>query len=150
MDIDIELINENDSAGDMDGGYITLRGYLRAAQWVQNGQYTFIVLDGKSGSQLLSLSNEASSMECRSALQRDTGTAFPVKDIFCLPIRISLPHGDPSKGKIILEGLVLAPRDTKTNISGCDTSKHLVKDIAGHCCTRLCHWRKCLASHGSY
>jgi hypothetical protein len=108
LDASIELVNEAEPAGDMNGGYVTLRGHLRAAQWVQDGQYTSIVLDGKSGSQLLSSSDALTSANCHFIVQRDTGAGFPVKDIFCLPIRMSVPPGRPSHGTMIFEGLVLA------------------------------------------
>lgn len=108
LDVSIELVDEVEPARDMKGGYIVLEGHLRVAQWVQSGEYTSIVLDGKSGPQLLSSSDDICA-NCHFTVQRDTGTEFPVQDIFLLPLRMSLPSGGPTHGTMIFEGLVLAP-----------------------------------------
>jgi hypothetical protein len=114
QDVSIDYADETDRTGDINGGSITMSGVLRSAQWRQSGDIESIVLDGKSGDQLLmSPSNVSSSEPDHFTIQRDTGTSFPDADIFCLPIRISVASGTIPSDTPLVEGLVLGPTDEK-------------------------------------
>lgn len=114
LDASVDLARDTEPAGEIRGGRITVQGYLRPAQWKQDGHITSIILDGKSEHQILTSSQNstASTMEYFK-LQRDTGTSFPVKDIFCSPVRLSVSIQEASYGKSRIEGLVLGPTGAK-------------------------------------
>lgn len=110
LEVEIELANNDEPAGDVRGGYLKIRGYLRAAQWKQDGLIDRIVLDGKSGNELHTSDERPGDPKLdHFTLQRDTGTEFPNKDIFCLPVRISTASKTPSRWVQMIEGLVLGP-----------------------------------------
>jgi hypothetical protein len=110
LEVHVDLVNEFERTGDIKGGHIKLRGLLRAAQWTQDGHLESIVIDGKSGNQLLVPPEDPLSSKADSFLiQRDTGMEFPVKDIFCLPIRLSVSQRTVSFQNPIIEGLILMP-----------------------------------------
>lgn len=114
----IALAHETEPAGDVIGGHITMRGVLRATTWSQDGDINSIILDGKSGAQLLiSPSNAPPQPDPFTrrtntfhtfTLQHDTGKSFPAADIFCVPIRSCFSRGEP-----VAKGLVLGPTGVK-------------------------------------
>jgi hypothetical protein len=113
-DVSINLANDSECAGDVKGGYIVIRGVLRAAQWSQNGDIESIIFDGKSGDQLLvSPSDPSSSIIDSFVIQRDTGKSFPTADIFCLPVRMSLAPSVTSSDTPLVEGLILGSTGEK-------------------------------------
>lgn len=83
---------------------------MRAATWSQTGHVESIILDGKAGDQLLVPPDDPSAPPEVDTfkIQRDAGTEFPIEDIVCLPIRLSVCRKRISLDPII-EGLVLAP-----------------------------------------
>jgi hypothetical protein len=114
QDISVDYADETDRTGDINGGSITMSGFLRSAQWRQSGIIESIVLDGKSGDQLLmSPSNVSFSESDHFTIQRDTGTSFPDVDIFCLPICTSSESGAISSDNPLIEGLILGPTSEK-------------------------------------
>jgi hypothetical protein len=104
IDTHVEFVKEDDSAGDMRSGYLKLRGHTRAAQWTKKDHIDSIVIDGKSGEQLLVSPEDPSAPPVLDSfrIQRDTGLEFPLKDITCLPLRLSVLKTTP-----IIEGLIL-------------------------------------------
>lgn len=113
----VEYVNERDQTGDIQSGWIKLRGLLRAAGWTQSGDVISMVLDGKSGDELLVPPEDpaAPPKADKLTVQRDTGAEFPVKDIFCLPMRLSVSRRATSVDNPILEGLILgATREKDT------------------------------------
>jgi hypothetical protein len=110
LDAQVDLFNETERTGDMRGGHIKLRGCLRSAKWTQEGHIESIILDGKSGMQFLVPTANLPCPKVNSFLiQRDTGMEFPVKDIFCLPIRMTASRRGVSFVNPVIEGLVLMP-----------------------------------------
>jgi hypothetical protein len=114
QDVSVDYADETDRTGDVNGGSITMSGILRPAQWRQSGDIEFIILDGKSGDQLLvSPVNTSSSRPDHFTIQRDTGTSFPDTDIFSLPIRISVKASTVPLNIPMVEGLILGPTGEK-------------------------------------
>ena len=108
--ISINFADNSERAGDVNSGYIIIRGVLRAAKWSQVGDVESIILDGKSGDELLiSPSDPSTSVMDSFVIQRDTGKSFPVADIFCLPVRMSLATHATSSDTPLVEGLILGP-----------------------------------------
>ncbi|KAH8726036.1 hypothetical protein GQ44DRAFT_680231 [Phaeosphaeriaceae sp. PMI808] len=108
LEASINLMKDNDHAGNIRGGHIKVRGALRAAQWTQEGDIESIVFDGKSGDQILGSSDDQPSPKANYFLiQRDTGREFPAKDIFCLPMRIDVSFKPETGGSLLIEGLIL-------------------------------------------
>ncbi|KAF2829178.1 HET-domain-containing protein [Ophiobolus disseminans] len=112
LEVSVDLDNDDEPSGDIRGGHIKVKGYLRPAQWKQDRRIDLIILDGKSGDQLLASSEKLPpSKSSYFTVQRDVGTEFPVKDIFCFPVRMSIPPGGPSQGFRMIEGLILGPTE---------------------------------------
>ncbi|KAF1918219.1 heterokaryon incompatibility protein-domain-containing protein [Ampelomyces quisqualis] len=111
VDAHVHLVDGNDCTADIRGGYIKLRGHLRAAQWSKTGHVECIILDGKSGDALLVPPEDASSPPKVDSfqIQRDTGMQFPAMDIVCLPVRLSVSKRKVSLDNPVIEGLILAP-----------------------------------------
>jgi hypothetical protein len=110
LDARVDYVDENERTGGIRGGHIKLRGLFRAAKWTQDEHMESIVIDGKSGKQLLVPPEDPSLPKVDSfKIQRDTGEEFPTKDIFCLPIRLSVSQRAVSVNNPIIEGLILMP-----------------------------------------
>jgi hypothetical protein len=108
LDASIDLVDENDAMGNMRGGSITVRGFLRAASWVRDGDIDIIVLDGKSGKFLHDAPCDSSSADPGTFLmQRDVGDELPTKRTFCLPVRHSYHARAPLQGVEVIDGLIL-------------------------------------------
>lgn len=105
----VEYVDKNDETGNVQHGWLKVRGFLRAAKWAQSGDVDSIVLDGKSGDELLVPSEDATASPKvdKFAVQRDTGAQFPTEEIFCLPIRMSTSKRAASLDNPIMEGLIL-------------------------------------------
>ena len=106
LEATVDLVNDGDPSGAMRGGSIVIRGQLRSASWMQKGGLDLVVLDGKHGDQMHELlKHEHSPQSGFFSIQRDTGSMFPVKDIFCLLVRrfarSTYRHNE------MIEGLVL-------------------------------------------
>jgi hypothetical protein len=102
----VDLVNDGDPSGEIRGGSIVIRGLLRSASWKQEGGLDFFVLDGKHGDQLRGLPTDAQfSHSGEFLIRRDTGSMFPVKDIFCLLVRRLAPS--QFSHHELIEGLVL-------------------------------------------
>jgi Heterokaryon incompatibility protein (HET) len=112
LDATVDLVSDCDPSGEMRGGSIVLRGLLRSASWKQEGGLDFFVLDGKHGDQLHGLSTDPQSPTVgKFSLARDTGSMFPVKDIFCL--LVSWFALSPYSHAEMIEGLVLRSTEVK-------------------------------------
>jgi hypothetical protein len=119
LDAQVDYIDESNRVGDIRGGYIKLRGHLRTAQWTKQEHTESIIIQGKSGNQLIESPEDPSAPPTIDSfqIQRDTGMEFPVKDIICVPMRLSVAAG--SKDNPIIEGLILGPTEDE------DTYKRL-------------------------
>lgn len=109
LEAQVMYVDEDDQTGDIQNGWLKVRGYLRAATWTQDGDIDSIVLDGKTGSQLLVPPEDPAALPKadKITVQRDTGAQFPTDEIFCLPIRMSTSKRTASLHNPILEGLIL-------------------------------------------
>ncbi|KAF2679089.1 HET-domain-containing protein [Lentithecium fluviatile CBS 122367] len=103
LDVRVDLVNDDEPTDEIRGGTVTVRGMLRAASWIQDGSKDFVVLDEKHGDSF----REKTELPGSFLLQRDTGDAFPVQDIFCLPVRQGNSTRQNSLGKVEIQGLVL-------------------------------------------
>ena len=111
----VEYVDQKDLVGDIRSGYIKLQGRLRDAQWSKEGHIESIIIDGKSGEQLIISPEDPSAPPKVDSfhIQRDTGMEFPVKDIVCLPMRLSISPKAVSQDNPIIEGLILQPAEEK-------------------------------------
>ncbi|KAH6117156.1 hypothetical protein HBI69_098400 [Parastagonospora nodorum] len=111
MDADVSYVNEEDRVGDIQSGHIKLRGRLRDAEWSKEGHIESIIIDGKSGDQLIvSPENPHAPPKVDSFhIQRDIGMEFDVRNIVCLPMRLSVSPKAVSQDNPIIEGLILQP-----------------------------------------
>jgi hypothetical protein len=102
LETTIDLVNDGDPSGKMRGGSIVVRGRLRSAGWEHQDGRDLVVFDGKHG--------HGDSKGFR--LASDTGSMFPVKDIFCL---LAMRFDQSGLGPEVIIGLVLrstAVKDT--------------------------------------
>ncbi|KAH7390478.1 heterokaryon incompatibility protein-domain-containing protein [Pyrenochaeta sp. MPI-SDFR-AT-0127] len=121
LEAKVDFVDGDDHAGTIQGGHLTVRGCLRAARWKQEGNIDSIILDGKSGNQLQLTAPEHEALPKNNSfvLQRDTGMEFPVRDVYCLLVRLSIQPGGTSQKAMMIEGLILGPTE------GADTYKRL-------------------------
>ena len=115
LEAHVEYVDQKDLVGDIRSGYIKLQGRLRDAQWSKEGHIESIIIDGKSGEQLIISPEDPSAPPKVDSfhIQRDTGMEFPVKDIVCLPMRLSISPKAVSQDNPIIEGLILQPAEEK-------------------------------------
>jgi hypothetical protein len=117
IDTHVDLVNDHDCAGAICCGYIKLEGHLRAAQWTKKEHIESIVIDGKSGEQLLVSPEDPTAPPVVDSfrIQRDTGDELPIKDIICLPVRFSQSQISSLRSSPLIEGLILGPtKETDT------------------------------------